>query len=115
MQQTHILEESSISRCCWIPKSEYKERVDKLRELLPVALRSEVRFEAPFATNHQILARVRGGGERCWIVQEALQASIDADGFQVRGKALKVTVSERKRINKSKVSTEKALRNCRFP
>ena len=79
-----------------------------------------VRFEIPYATNHQILMRVAGGGERCWTVQAALQQKIEEKGYKIKGMDIKVTVeptAERKawyrtyfanlRAAESLVSTDK--------
>ena len=38
------------------------------------------------------MARVVGGGERCWIVKEALQAKIDEQQYEIRKKAVQVSV-----------------------
>lgn len=75
-----------------ISKVEYKQRVTELKELLPASMQNQVRFESPFLTNHQILVRVIGGGERCWVVQEALQAKIDEKDYKICGQTVRVSV-----------------------
>ena len=52
-----------------IRRDEYNLHVKTLKDMMPTHLQALIRFETPYATNHQILARVQGGGEKCWMAQ----------------------------------------------
>ena len=95
-----------------IRRDEYEQHVKTLKGMLPSHVQSMVRFESAYATNHQILARVQGGGEQCWMVQEVMQQKIEELGFIVRGHVVKATFEptpERKRWYNKFFSNLRAL------
>lgn len=73
-------------------REEHDKHVIALRAMLPPTLRDKVLFESAYATNHEILARVQGGGELCWEVREILQARIDEAAYKIRDYPQKVSV-----------------------